>query len=61
MKSWYKAAANRVLPPAQVNLEQIMVERIALYHRVTPPGDNITIYVEPFQVEDSVPAEEKIG
>ena len=31
-----------------------------LYSRLLPPGDNIPVEVEPFEVEDSVPEEGEI-
>ena len=60
MKGWYKAASDRAPPPARVTLEQIMAEWVALYRQVPPPGEDIPISVDPFQVEDSVPTEDNI-
>ena len=60
MKGWYREAVNRMPPPAWVTLERITAERLELYRHVTPPGENIPISVDPFQVEDSVPTEDKI-
>ena len=57
---WYKAAVNRTLPPSRVTLEQITAERVALYRRVPPPGENIPVQIEPFEVEDKVPEEGEI-
>ena len=55
IKGWYKAAANHVLPPAQVTLERITTERVELYSYVPPPGKNIPISVQPFPVYELVP------
>ena len=37
-----------------------MAERVALYSGVPPPGDNIPVAIEPFEVKDSVPEEGEI-
>ena len=37
-----------------------MVERVALYSRVLPPGDNIPVELENFEVKDAVPEEGEI-
>ena len=60
IQGWYKAAVNHDLPPAQVTLERITAERVALYIRVPPPGNNIPVELEPFEVEDAVPEEGEI-
>ena len=60
MKGLYKAAVNHTLPSARVNLERIMAESVGLYHHVPPPEENISVSVEPFQVEDTVPTEDEI-
>ena len=52
MKGWYKAAVNHTPPPAWVALNLIMVERVYLYRHVPPPGENISISIELFKVED---------
>ena len=46
--------------PVWVTLERITAERVKLYFQVQPPGDRIPLSVNPFQVEDSVPMEDKI-
>ena len=60
MKGRYRAAVDRVSPPASVTLECITAERIDLYLQVPPPGDNIPISVESFQVEHLVPTEDEM-
>ena len=60
MKGWYKAAANRAPPSAQFNLKRKTAERFDLYLQIPPPGDNIPIFVDPFQVEYLVLTEEYI-
>ena len=50
IQGWYKAAVDRSPPPARVMLERITTERVALYSRVLPPGDNIPVEIEPFKV-----------
>ena len=37
-----------------------MAERVALYHQLPSPGYNIPISVDTFQVDDSVPMEDKV-
>ena len=54
IQGWYKAAVDCAPPPARVTLEQVTSERVALYSYVMPPGENIPIAIQPFQVEDSV-------
>ena len=60
IKGWYKDMFDRALPPAQVTLERITVERVALYSYVTPPGENIPVSVKPFPEDNSVTEEDKI-
>ena len=60
MKGWYRAEFDRAMPPAWVTLERITAESVDLYRHVPPPGDNIPVYVELFQVEDLVPTEDDI-
>ena len=55
IQGWYKDAINRAPPPARVKLGRITAERVALYRYVPPPGDNITVAIKPFVVEDLVP------
>ena len=60
LQGWYKAAVYRALPPAQVTLYRITAERVELYSYVPPPWTNIPISEQPFQVDESVPTEDKI-
>ena len=60
IKGWYRATVDLSPPPARVTLERITVDWVDLYSYVPPPGANIPISVEPFQVEDSVPTEDEI-
>ena len=59
-KGWYKAAVDRTLPPARVTLERITADRVALYSRVLPLGENIPVHIELFEVYDKVPEEGEI-
>ena len=58
MKVWYWAAVGHAPPTAQVTLEKITVERVDLYYHVPPLGENISVSIEPFLEEDSVPTED---
>ena len=60
MKGWYRAAVDRMPPPAQVTLKRITAERVDLYRHIPPLGENIPVSVEPFPVEDLVPTEDEI-
>ena len=60
MRGWYKAAVDHTPSPAWVTLGKITAERIVLYHQVQPPGENISISIDPFPVEDLVPIEDDI-
>ena len=60
MKVLYKSAVDCALLPARVTCKRITADRANLYCQVQPLGENIPIYVEPFQVEDSVPTEDEI-
>ena len=60
LKGWYWDAVDRATLSAQVTLEWIMAEQVYLYSYVTPPGENIPIYVESLPVDDSVPTEGNI-
>ena len=52
IKGCYKAAYDHMMPPAQVNLKRITAECVTLYRQVTPPGENILINIEPFQMKE---------
>ena len=60
LQGWYKASVDHSPPPAQATLKRVTAERVTLYSHIPPPGDNIPVTIEPFAVEDGVPAEEKI-
>ena len=60
LQGWYKAAVDRAPPPAQAMLRPVTAERVALYSRISPPRENITVTIEPFAVEDGVPTEAEI-
>ena len=57
LQGWYKAAVDRAPPPARATLNWVTAERVALYSRIPPPGDNIPVTIEPFVVENGVPTE----
>ena len=57
IQGWYKAAVDLSLPPARVMLKRITADRFALYRYVPPPGENIPLTIQTFQVDDSVPEE----
>ena len=60
IQGWYKAAVDRAPPPARVTLKWITAERVALYSRFPPPGENIPVQIEPFDIKDKVPDEGEI-
>ena len=60
LKGWYRFEVDCAPPPTWVTLKQITEERVNLYSYVPPPGVNITISVEPFPVDYSVPTEDNI-
>ena len=60
LQGWYKAAVDRALPPARAMLKRVTVERVTLYSRTPPPGDNIPVNIDPFAVEDGFPTESEI-
>ena len=60
MKEWYKSAAYCAPPPAQVNLDRITTDTVVLYLHVPPPGENTTIFFDPFSVDDLLPVEDNI-
>ena len=43
MRGWYKAATNWPLTLACVSIYKMTAERVALYTRVPPLGDNILV------------------
>ena len=45
LQGWYKAAVDRAPPPAQATLKRVTAERVALYSRIPPPGDNIPVTI----------------
>ena len=51
---------DRAPPPARATLKRVTSERVALYSRVPPLGDNTPVTIEPFALEDGVPGEEEI-
>ena len=60
LQGWYKAAVDRAPPHAQATLRRVTAERVTLYSRIPPPGDNIPVTIEPFTVENGVPTEAEI-
>ena len=60
LQEWYKAAVDRAPPPARATFKRVTAERVALYRWLPPLGDAIPVTIEPFEVEDGVPAEEEI-
>ena len=60
LKGWYWVAVDHAPLPTWVTLERITEERVYLYRYIPPLGANITISVEPFPVDGSVPTEDEI-
>ena len=60
LKGWYKAAVDRVPPPARARPERITAEQVNLYSYVPSPGTNIPVTVRPVPVDDSVPTEDEV-
>ena len=60
LKGWYKAAVNRVPPPARAMLERITAEQVDLYNYVPSPGENIPVTIKSGEVNDLVPTEDEI-
>ena len=61
LKGWYLAAVHCAPAPTQVTLEQITADLVDLYRYISPPEENIRIFIDPFLLEDSVPTEDDIG
>ena len=57
---WYRAAAKRGPPTAQATLKRITAEQTELYRWVPPPGENLPVNVEPTNIDDLVPTEDKV-
>ena len=57
---WYRAAFDHAPPPTRVTIEWITAERVDLYRHVPPLGENISVSVDPFQVEYLVRTEDEI-
>ena len=51
---------DRAPPPPRATLKRVTAEQVSLYSRISPPGDNIPVNIEPFAVEDGVPTEAEI-
>ena len=60
MKRWYKEIDDRAPLHTKLTIKRIMSERVALYHRVPHPRENILETVAPFMSNDSVLEEEEI-
>ena len=60
MKWWYNSAADCVPTPSQLTIKWITAEPVELYHHLQPSGENISVFIAPFQIYDSVPTEEEI-
>ena len=60
LKVWYKAAVERVPPPARATLKRITAERFDLYNCVPSPGKNIPVSVNPVLVDKLVPTDDDI-
>jgi Reverse transcriptase (RNA-dependent DNA polymerase) len=61
MQAWYREASSRPQLPSRSDLDAVTLERQDLYSRVAPPGDNIPILVEKFDISDAVPSEGEIA
>ena len=60
VKGWYKVMAGCVLLPAQLTIERITEERVALHYHTPPPGEKIPISVDPFPLDELEPMEDNI-
>ena len=61
VKLWYKGASNRPPKPSREELGKVTDQYAQLYTKLTPPGGPISVIVEPFNVSDEVPDEDKIA
>ena len=54
-KRWYQQASDTPPKPCYKSLEKQTEERVELYGKQEPPGDDIPINVGPYPINDGVP------
>ena len=55
MRGWYKASTNWPLSPACISISKIIVERVALYTCMLPLDKDITLGIDTYTINNSVP------
>ena len=60
LKGWYRLAEDRAPKPCYQTLAKQTKERVELYAKREPPGDDIPVNVDPFEVEDDTPTDLEI-
>ena len=60
IQGWYKAAVDCAPTAARVTIKRITTERVAMCSRVPPPGENMLVRIERFEVEEKAPDEGEI-
>ena len=61
MIGWYKDTVDLPPPPARVAIATMTEERVELYLHVAPPGQPISVGVQPFLLDDSIPEDKEIS
>ena len=59
-KRWYRMAEDRAPKPCFESMEKQTEERAELYRKRVPPGDDIPINVEAYDVRDDTPSDGEI-
>jgi len=60
LKGWYRAASEQAPAASHTSLAAQTAERVALYGRVPPPGDNLPIHVDKVDIPDGVPSDQEL-
>jgi hypothetical protein len=61
LKGWYSMVEDRAPKASHDTLVHQTEERIALYASVQPTGEMLPINMQPFDINDNVPSNSKIG
>ena len=61
MRGWYRDALDCPPPPARVSIATMTVERVEMFWHIPMLGHPITVGVQLFPVEKSIPEEEDIA
>jgi hypothetical protein len=60
LKGWYRAASETTTRPCPQTMAKPMAERVNLYRQRDPPGEPLSINIDPIPVDDGTPSKGEI-